>query len=104
MTTFKALSVAVLALGLGCATPRPQLRPAQPHARLTNTPAEKLAAMPVPDPAADPENRDRRFGIDSARARADAARQKREEERRCVDVISKPEAAKGKPPCLTPRK
>jgi hypothetical protein len=96
MSTFKA-SV-VLALLLGCASPRPALRADRGPQRLTDTPAEKLAAMPVPDPAADPENQDRRFGIETAREREETARQKREQKRRCVDVIAKSEAAKGKPP------
>jgi len=96
MSTFKA-SV-VLALLLGCASPRPALRSDRGPERLTDTPAEKLAAMPVPDPAADPENKDHRFGIESARAREETARQKREQKRRCVDVVAKGEAAKNRPP------
>jgi hypothetical protein len=99
MTTLRALSIGVLALAMGCATPRPTLRDGQTRQRLTNTPAEKLAAMPVPDPAADPENKDQRFGIESARDRGETARRKREEKRRCVDVVSRSEAARGKPPC-----
>jgi hypothetical protein len=99
MTTFHALSIGLVALALGCATPRPALRERQASQRLTSSPAEKLAAMPVPDPAADLENKDQRFGIESARERAETARRKREEQRRCVDVISKREAARGKPPC-----
>jgi hypothetical protein len=101
MSTFKA-SVVLLALLSGCATPRPSLRQGQTRQRLTDTPAEKLAAMPVPDPAASPENQDRRFGIESARERNETARRKREEQRRCLDAISRSEAAKGKPPCLPP--
>ena len=97
MSTFKA-SV-VLALLLGCASPRPALRSDRGPERLTDTPAEKLAAMPVPDPAADPENKDQRFGIESARERGETAKRKREEKSRCVDVVSKSEAARGKPPC-----
>jgi hypothetical protein len=99
MTTFKALTLGFLALGLACATPRSQLRRDQ-TGRLTDGPAEKLAAMPVPDPAADPENKDQRFGIESARERGETAKRKREEKNRCVDVISKREAAREKPPCL----
>jgi len=98
MSTFKA-TVILLALFAGCATPRPSLRPAPARDRLGDTPAEKLAALPVPDPAADPENQDRRFGIQSARARDEEARRQREERRRCVDVISRAEAQKAKPPC-----
>src|SRR6185295_13032132 len=58
MSTFKA-SVVVLALLSGCATPRPGWRQDQSQKRLKDTPAEKMAALPVPDPAADPENQDR---------------------------------------------
>jgi hypothetical protein len=97
MSTLEA-SVVALALLCGCATARP------PRDRVTDSPAEKLAAMPVPDPAADPENKDQRFGIESARERDQTAQRQREEKRRCVDVVSKSEAAKGKPPCPPPRK
>src|SRR5690349_16537004 len=62
MNTFKA--TLVLTLLLGCASPRPALRADRTPARLTDTPAEKLAAMPVPDPTADPENKDQRYGIE----------------------------------------
>jgi hypothetical protein len=98
MTTFK-LSLVLLALLSGCATARPSLRQGQTRQLLTDSPAEKLAATPVPDPAADPENKDQRFGIESARERNETARRKREEQRRCVDVISRADAAKAKPPC-----
>jgi hypothetical protein len=98
MSTFKAVIVA-LALVSACATPRPTLRQPAAQTRVRGTPAERLAGIPVPDPAADPENKDRRFGIDSARDRNETAQRKREERRRCVDVVSKGEAAKGKPPC-----
>lgn len=99
MTIRRALSIGLLALAVGCAAPRPTLRDGQTRQRLSNSPAEALAAMPVPDPAAAPENKDQRFGIESARERGETVRRKREEKRRCVDVVSKGEAAKGKPPC-----
>jgi hypothetical protein len=98
MNTLKA--TLVLTLLLGCASPRPALRADRTPARLTDTPAEKMAAMPVPDPTADPENKDQRYGIESARAREETARQKREQKRRCVDVVARAEAAKGKPICV----
>jgi hypothetical protein len=101
MSTFK-LSL-VLALLFGCASPRPALRPDLAGQRVADSPAEKMAAIPVPDPAADPENQDRRFGIESARERNDTAQRKREEQRRCVDVISKKETAGGKIPVPTCR-
>src|SRR5205814_4480690 len=98
------LSGVVLALLSGCATPRPALRQPQARDRLRDTPAEKMAALPVPDPAADPEYKDQRFGIESARERDETARRKREERQRCVDVISRSEAARGKPPCPPSKK
>jgi len=56
--------------------------------------------MPVPDPAADPENQDQRFGVQSARERGETIKAKRDEKSRCVDVVTNGEAAKGqKPPC-----
>ena len=93
-----------LALTTGCAAPRPALRKAPPRDRLTDTPSEKLAAMPVPDPAADPENKDQRFGIETARERGETAQRKREEKRRCVDIVSAQQAKGQKPPpCPAPK-
>jgi hypothetical protein len=99
MTSLHSLSLPLLALALGCAAPRPALQPARP-ARLTGLPADSLATMPVPDPAADRENQDRRFGVDSARERGETAKRKREEQRRCVDVVANGGATGStKPPC-----
>jgi hypothetical protein len=102
MTTASRPLYAVLLLmaAIGCATPRPALRESQAKARLTDTPRERLAAIPVPDPAAAPENQDQRFGIESARERGETAKQKLEERRRCVDVVSGRQASKKtRPPC-----
>jgi hypothetical protein len=100
-TAFRPLSAALLLLAaIGCATPRPALRESQAKARLTDTPRDRMAAMPVPDPAAAPENQDQRFGIESARERRETAKQKLEERRRCVDVVSAQQASKKpRPPC-----
>jgi hypothetical protein len=104
MTTSRPLPLIVLAfaLALGCAHAGNNLRPAPAGERVTDSPAEKLAAMPVPDPAADPENKDQRFGIESARDRGQTAKAKREEQRRCLDVVSPADAAKGKKPTCPP--
>jgi hypothetical protein len=102
MSTLKASLV--LALLFGCATPRPTLRPSPTTQRVADSPAEKMAAIPTPDPAADPENQDRRFGIETARDRNETARRQREEQRRCLDAISRSEAARAKPPCVPSQK
>jgi len=97
------LVASLLTVALGCASHQPALRPAPPRDRLTDSPSEKLAAMPVPDPAADPENQDRRFGVESARERGETAQRKREEKRRCVDVVSAQQAKGNKPPPCPPQ-
>jgi hypothetical protein len=94
-----AASTLLFMLLSGCASPRPTLRPDQARQRLRDTPAEKMAGIPVPDPAADPENQDRRFGVESARERNETVRRQREERRRCVDVIARNDATGGKPVC-----
>jgi hypothetical protein len=98
MSTLRVVVVAT-ALISGCATARPSLVQPAARSRVSGTPAERLAGIPVPDPSADPDNKNQRFGIDSARERNETAQRKREEGRRCVDVVSKGDAAKGKPPC-----
>lgn len=99
-----ALSVAS-ALAVGCASPRSGLRDAPTAGRVTDSPRERMAAMPVPDPTADPENQDQRFGVESARERGETAKQKREAKERCVDVVSAQAATGNKlPPCVTPAK
>jgi hypothetical protein len=100
----RTLIASLLSLALACTAHRPALRPAPPRDRLTDSPAEKLAALPVPDPAADAENQDRRFGIESARERGETAQRKREEKRRCVDVVSAQQAKGNKPPPCPPQK
>jgi hypothetical protein len=97
------LSTLFLALALGCASSRPALRDGQPGERVTDSPREKMAGMPVPDPTADPENQDQRFGIETARDRGETLKQKREAKQRCVDVVSA-QTAKGTkaPPCVPP--
>jgi hypothetical protein len=104
MTTSRTISMTLLALVLGCASSRSALRSDKPRDRVTDSPAEKMAAMPVPDPSANPENKDQRFGIESARERGETAKQKREDQHRCVDVVSAGEASKGKPPCTPANK
>lgn len=105
MNSSRLSPVLLMALVFGCATPRASLRAEQPRNRITDSPAEKMSAMPVPDPTADPENKDQRFGIESARARKETARRQQDEQRRCVDVVSDADAAKGsKPPCQPPKK
>jgi hypothetical protein len=105
MTTFvrrfRGVLLSVLLVGsVACATRRSGFRDSQATTgRLTNSPRENLAAMPVPDPGADPEHQDQRFGIESARERAETVKQKRAEKSRCVDVVSPGEVKKGTPPC-----
>src|SRR5205085_1020290 len=89
---------------MACAVQRPAARGSKTSERLTNSPRESLAAMPVPDPTADPENKDQRFGIESARQRGDTLKQKRAELKRCADVVSAQEAKKKIPPCPAPKK
>lgn len=101
MISSRTLPLILLALALGCAGPRAGLR-AEQRQRVTDSPAEKMSAMPVPDPAADPENNNERFGVDSARERGETAQRKREEKRRCVDVVTNGEAAKGQKPTCPP--
>ena len=95
----RTLAMVLMAGTMACATARPGLDSSQSNRRLTNTPREKLAAMPVPDPAADPDNQDQRFGIESARERRELAKQKKAQQSRCVDVVSAQEAGKPTPPC-----
>jgi hypothetical protein len=95
MRTSTAILLFLVSLASGCATTSTRAK----EARLADTPADRLANMPVPDLGADPENKDRRFGIESARERNETAQRKREERRRCVDVVSKGEAAKSQPVC-----
>jgi hypothetical protein len=98
------LVVALLPGLLGCANQRAARKPSlhdRPAAerRLTDTPAERLAAMPVPDPAAAPENKDQRFGLESDKHRRETEARKRAEKQRCVDVVSDKDAKKRQPPC-----
>jgi hypothetical protein len=99
--------VAFLSSALGCATTERARRPAASDGqtaeqRLHDAPAERLAGLPVPDPAASPENQDQRFGVESARARREAEARRRDEKRRCVDVVSAEDARKRRPPCPPP--
>jgi hypothetical protein len=105
MTGRRPLYTAFLIMvAFGCATPRPALREPSAKTRLTDTPRERMAAIPVPDPAATRENQDQRFGIESARERGETAKQKAEEKRRCVDVVSARQAGKNTPPPCPPAK
>lgn len=80
------------AAALGCATA---------GRRIPDSGREQVGGMPVPDPGADRDNQDQRFGIDSARERGDTLKQKRAEQRRCADVVSGKIPNRG-PPCPTP--
>jgi hypothetical protein len=66
------------------------------------SPQDRLGGMPVPDPTADRDNNDQRFGIESARERGATARQKLAERRRCADIIAGRIPNTG-PPCGAPR-
>lgn len=85
----RTIGVALLAAALGCATA---------GKRIPDSPREKLGGMPVPDPVADRDLQDQRFGIDSARERGDTMAQKRAERRRCADIIAGKAPNRG-PPC-----
>jgi hypothetical protein len=79
-----------LALALGCAHAGSEQRP-------RDSPRERMGGMPAPDPTANPDNKDQRFGIDSARERGETAAQKRAAQRRCVEVVGGKAPPKGAP-------
>jgi hypothetical protein len=105
VTSARCLWLLSLILALACASSRPALHQPPSGDRVSDSPRERMSGMPVPDPTADPENQDQRFGIESARDRGQTAKQKREERQRCLDLISKAQAAgKKPPPCLPAKK
>jgi hypothetical protein len=105
MTRAHWISLLSLSLAIACGGSRSALRGPPPGDRVSDSPRERMSGIPVPDPTADPENQDSRFGVDSARDRGATIKQKREERQRCLDLASKAQAeGKKPPPCLPPKK
>ncbi len=102
--TGTAIAIASLSLSLSCASQKSGLQQRPPaHGRIADSPPEKLAAMPAPDPAVDPDNQNQHFGIEAAGQRRETAKRSQVDRRQCLDVVTPEQAKKGIVPCPPPQ-